>query len=64
MTQMETLDRQDLELALGALIPLVRQEYPDRPLAEIAATWGEGATPQAVEALARVDSMVAGSAAT
>jgi hypothetical protein len=61
---MEALDRRDLELALGALIPLVRQEYPVLPLAEIAATWGEGATPQAVAALARVDATVAGSPAT
>ncbi len=64
MPDMNDLEREDLELAVIVLIPLVRQEYPERPLAEIATTWGEGTTPHAIAALARVEATVAGSVAT
>ena len=45
------LARRDLELAVEALVHLVREEYPARySLAEIAEIWGQ-ATPAQVEAL-------------
>lgn len=56
----EDLDRANrlatLERACAALATLVRKEYPDRcSLAEIAETWGEGITPEQVEALRVLD---------
>lgn len=43
----------DCEAALDALERLVREEYPDLPLHEIAATWG-GATDDEIAALRRL----------
>jgi hypothetical protein len=40
-----------LARACDALATLVRDEYPDLPLAEIAETWGDQVTPEQVEAL-------------
>ena len=46
-----------LERACAALASMVRQEYPESySLAEIAATWGEGITPEQIEALQLLDS--------
>jgi hypothetical protein len=51
-----TPDRLILERACAALAALVRQEYPDTySLAEIAETWGEGVTPEQVDALRVLD---------
>jgi hypothetical protein len=45
---------EDLRAVAAALIPLVREEYPKHPLAEIAAIWGD-ASPAEVEALGHLD---------
>jgi hypothetical protein len=45
-----------LERACAALAVLVREEYPDKPLAEIARIWGSGITPEQIEALELLES--------
>jgi len=50
------IDQGDYVAALSALASLVRREFPPGyTLAEIAATWGDGATPEAIEALRRLE---------
>lgn len=45
--------------AARALVAIVRAEYGDRwPLAYIAGTWGEGVTPDQLEALAHLESLL------
>lgn len=47
-----------LEQACAALASLVRMEYPVRyTLSEIAATWGEGISPEQLAALSEVDGL-------
>ena len=46
----------DLELAVVALVALVRREYPTgKRLAEIAYIWGEGITDDQIRALDRLE---------
>jgi hypothetical protein len=46
----------DLRIAYDALTDLVRREYPaGLSLSEIAATWGDGITPEQVRAIRRLE---------
>lgn len=48
------MDDTETAVALRVLARLVRQDNPERPLAEIAEVWGD-ATPEEIEALRRVE---------
>src|SRR5947199_5257765 len=56
MAEPEPLARKVLlERACAALTQLVRQEFPDVSLADIAATWGESISDEQIEALRQLD---------